>query len=141
MNATQAAGGILTMEDMKNYKALVRPAISTYYHGRKVVTTAGPTSGPALLSVLNIIEPYFFNETGPTGLNLHRFVEALKYGFSFRTEIGDPEFLDNNERMEEIISKEWASIVRRNISDVRNDVLNHESLVLTHILFHAGTHA
>lgn len=103
---------------MKNYRALVRPTISTYYHGRKVVTCSAPTSGPALLSTLNIIEPYLFNVTGPTGLNIHRFVEALKYGFAFRTEIGDPEFIHNEDRIEEIISKEWASLIRKNISDV-----------------------
>ena len=119
MNATQAAGGILTLDDMRDYRALVRPTISTYYHGRKVVTTAGPTSGPSLLAVLNIIEPYFFNSTGPTGLTMHRFVEALKYGFAFRTEIGDPDFIKNEDRMEEIISKEWANVVRKNISDVK----------------------
>ncbi|OAD00642.1 hypothetical protein MUCCIDRAFT_154030 [Mucor lusitanicus CBS 277.49] len=117
VNATQAAGGILTLEDMKNYRPLVRPTISTWYHGRKVITTSSPTSGPALLSVLNIIEPYLFNVTGPTPLNIHRFVEALKYGFAFRTEIGDPDFLDNEKRIEEIISKEWADQVRRNMTD------------------------
>ncbi|KAI7890522.1 gamma-glutamyltransferase [Mucor mucedo] len=127
VNATQAAGGILTLEDMANYRALVRPTISTYYHGRRVTTTAGPTSGPALLSVLNIIEPYFFNTTGPTGLNIHRFIEAVKYGFSFRTEIGDPEFIENSERMDEIISKEWADLVRKNISDdTTHDPLYYE---------------
>lgn len=119
MNATQAVGGILTLEDMENYRALVRPTIHTHYRGRKVITTAGPTSGPALLSVLNIIEPFFFNITGPTGLAMHRFVEALKYGFAFRTEIGDPDFIKNDDRMEQIISKEWADIVRKNISDVK----------------------
>lgn len=118
VNATQAAGGILTLEDMRNYKPLIRPVISTSYHGRKVITTSGPTSGPALLSVLNIIEPFFFNVTGPTPLNIHRYVEALKYGFAFRTEIGDPDFIHNEERISEIISKEWASVVRKNITDV-----------------------
>ncbi|KAL9557986.1 hypothetical protein MBANPS3_001133 [Mucor bainieri] len=117
VNATQAAGGILTLEDMKNYRPLVRPTISTWYHGRKVITTSSPTSGPALLSVLNIVEPYLFNVTGPTPLNIHRFVEAIKYGFAFRTEIGDPDFLDNEKRIEEIISKEWADQVRKNMTD------------------------
>lgn len=102
---------------MKNYRALVRPTIHTYYHGRKVTTTAGPTSGPALLSVLNIIEPY--NITKPNGINIHRFIEAVKYGFAFRTEIGDPDFIHNEDRIEEIISKEWADVVRKNISDVK----------------------
>lgn len=121
VNATQAAGGILTLEDMKNYRPLIRPTISTYYHGRKVVTTSSPTSGPALLGVLNIIEPYLFNVTGPSPLNIHRFIEAVKYGFAFRTEIGDPEFIQNEKRIEEIISKEWADQVRNNITDVKNE--------------------
>ncbi|KAG2234762.1 hypothetical protein INT48_000111 [Thamnidium elegans] len=127
VNATQAAGGILTLQDMENYRALIRPTIHTYYRGRKVITTAGPTSGPALLSVLNIIEPFFFNITGPTGLTMHRFVEALKYGFAFRTEISDPDFIKNDDRMEQIISKEWADIVRKNISDnLTHDPLYYE---------------
>jgi gamma-glutamyltranspeptidase/glutathione hydrolase/leukotriene-C4 hydrolase len=125
VNATQAAGGILTLEDMKSYKPLIRPTINTLYHGRRVVTTSAPTSGPSLLSVLNIIEPYLFNITGPTPLNIHRFIEAVKYGFAFRTEIGDPDFIHNQDRIEEIISKEWAEKVRQNISDV--DILFFET--------------
>ncbi|CEI93379.1 Putative Gamma-glutamyltransferase [Rhizopus microsporus] len=108
VNATQAAGGILTMEDMRNYKPLIRPTISTSYHGKKVVTCSAPTSGPALLSVLNIIEAYNFQKDGPTALNIHRLVEALKFGYAFRTELGDPDFIHNQKRIEEIISKDWA---------------------------------
>lgn len=103
---------------MQTYKPLIRPIIETDYHGRRVVTTSAPTSGPSLLSILNIIEPYFFNITGPTPLNVHRFIEAIKYGFAFRTEIGDPDFIKNEDRLQEIISKEWADKVRKNITDV-----------------------
>ncbi|KAI9264485.1 gamma-glutamyltransferase [Sporodiniella umbellata] len=117
VNATQAAGGILTMEDMRDYKPLIRSTISTTYHGKKVITCSAPTSGPILLSVLNMIEPYNFSKEGPTDLNIHRVIESLKFGYAFRTEVGDPEFLYNEERMKEIISKEWSDIVRKNISD------------------------
>ncbi|KAG0763295.1 hypothetical protein G6F57_006456 [Rhizopus arrhizus] len=117
VNATQAAGGILTLDDMRNYQALIRPTVSTFYHGKKVVTCSAPTSGPILLHVLNLIEPYDFHKTGPTALNIHRLIESLKFGYAFRTELGDPDFVHNKGRLEEIISKEWADHVRQNISD------------------------
>jgi gamma-glutamyltranspeptidase len=115
---------------MKNYRPLVRPVISTHYHGRKVTTTSAPTSGPALLSVLNIIEPYFFNITGPTPLTIHHFIEAIKYGYAFRTEIGDPDFIHNQGRIDEIISKEWADKVRKNITDVSYQITKSNLLLI-----------
>ncbi|KAL0097349.1 gamma-glutamyltransferase [Phycomyces blakesleeanus] len=117
VNTTQAAGGILTLEDMASYRPLIRPAIHTYYHGRKVVTCSAPTSGPVILSVLNLLERFNLKMLGNTGLNVHRLVEAFKFGYAFRTELGDPEFTQNYERLDEIVSKEWSSIVRKNISD------------------------
>ncbi|RCI02959.1 hypothetical protein CU098_010091 [Rhizopus stolonifer] len=117
VNATQALGGILTLEDMKGYKPLIRSTVDTYYHGKKVITCSAPTSGPILLSVLNMVEPYNLYEEGPTALNVHRIIEALKFGYAFRTEIGDPDFLDNEKRIKEIISKDWADFARKNISD------------------------
>jgi gamma-glutamyltranspeptidase/glutathione hydrolase/leukotriene-C4 hydrolase len=119
VNTTVQQGGILTLEDMKNYRAIVRPPISTYYHGRKVVTGPTPTSGHVLISALNILERFNLPVLGEVGLNIHRLVEALKYGYAFRTELGDPDYVDNANRLEEIISKDWASVVRANISDVR----------------------
>jgi gamma-glutamyltranspeptidase/glutathione hydrolase/leukotriene-C4 hydrolase len=118
VNATVANGGILTLDDMKNYQAVSRPTISTYYHGRKVVTGGTPTSGHVLISALNILERFNLKLLGEVGVNVHRLVEALKYGFAFRTELGDPDYVDNADRLEEIISKDWASLVRHNISDV-----------------------
>ncbi|KAI9476067.1 MAG: gamma-glutamyltransferase [Benjaminiella poitrasii] len=117
VNATQSRGGILTLDDMKAYKAKIRSTVSTSYHGRRVVTTSGPTSGPALISVLNLVEPFLFNVTGPTPLTIHRFIEALKFGFAFRTELADPDFIKNQKRLDEIVSKAWADKVRENITD------------------------
>jgi gamma-glutamyltranspeptidase/glutathione hydrolase/leukotriene-C4 hydrolase len=107
------------MEDMRSYEALIRPTVSTYYHGRKVTTCSAPTSGPMLISVLNILEQFNLRVKGLTGLNLHRLIESLKYGFAFRTEMGDPEFTKNQERLDQLVTKTWADQVRRNISDVR----------------------
>ncbi|KAJ8659965.1 gamma-glutamyltransferase [Lichtheimia ornata] len=117
VNATRAAGGIMTLEDMASYKPQIRASISTYYHGRKVVSCSTPTSGPLIIAALNILERFNLRLHGYTGLDLHRIIETLKHGFSFRTEFGDPDYIHNQERMEEIITKEWASRIRQNISD------------------------
>ncbi|EPB84895.1 gamma-glutamyltransferase [Mucor circinelloides 1006PhL] len=111
VNTTVNNGGIITLEDLKNYRALSRPVISTSYHNHKIFTTSAPTSGPVLLNILNLIEPYnFAQDGGRTTLNMHRLVEAFKFGYAARTELGDPAFNDIEERMEELISKQWADL-------------------------------
>lgn len=106
----------MTLEDMANYRAVHRPVVNTTYHGNRVFTTSAPTSGPVLLNVLNLIED--FNFTKSSGLNYHRFTEALKFGYSARADIGDPDFTNNQERLNEIITKEWANTIRPYITDV-----------------------
>ncbi|KAI8078826.1 gamma-glutamyltransferase [Halteromyces radiatus] len=113
----QQAGGIMTLDDLRNYKPLIRPTISTYYHGTKITTCSAPTSGPILLSMLNILERYSLHTLGRIGVNIHRLVEAMKFGYAFRTEFGDPDFTHLEDRYQEVITKDWASKARANISD------------------------
>lgn len=110
-------GGNISLTDFSSYRALLQPAMSTFYHGRQVWTTPGPTSGPSLLAMLNILEGYPFMAHGLNGLNYHRLVEAQKYGYAFRTELGDPAYTNNSARIDEFLSKEYATEVRGNISD------------------------
>ncbi|KAI9361843.1 gamma-glutamyltransferase [Pilaira anomala] len=117
VDTIKAKGGILTVEDFANYHAMIRPVINTTYHGRKVFSASAPTSGPITLNILNLIERFKFSENGPTGLTYHRLIEALKFGYAARSELGDPSFLDNNDRLAEIITKKWADRIRRNITD------------------------
>ncbi|GAN07139.1 gamma-glutamyltranspeptidase [Mucor ambiguus] len=111
VNTTVSNGGIITVDDLKNYKALSRPVISTTYRNHKIFTTSAPTSGPVLLNILNLVEPYnFAKDGGRTTLNMHRLVEAFKFGYAARTEMGDPAFTAIEERVKELISKEWADL-------------------------------
>lgn len=127
VNTIRSAGGIITLEDFKNYKPVIRPTMSTYYNGRKVTTCSEPTSGPVLLSVLNLIERFQFKVDGLIGLNLHRLVEAFKFGYAFRTEMGDPDFIHNTERIEEITTKDFASSIRQQITVLIIRVYCHET--------------
>ncbi|ORX60393.1 gamma-glutamyltranspeptidase [Hesseltinella vesiculosa] len=115
----EANGGILTMSDFKNYSVLTRPTVETYYHGNKVTTTSAPTAGPIVLAMLNILERFNLSKDGRSPLNAHRLIEALKYGFAIRSEMGDPDFIAIDDRMQEIASKSFAAQVRQNLSDSR----------------------
>ncbi|KAL9549312.1 hypothetical protein MBANPS3_005268 [Mucor bainieri] len=113
----QSAGGIVTLDDFKAYRPVIRRTLSTWYNGRKITTCSEPTSGPVILSVLNLIERFQFKVEGFTGLNLHRLVEALKFGYAFRTELGDPDFIKHEARIDEMVQKEYAADIRQMITD------------------------
>ncbi|KAI8853371.1 nucleophile aminohydrolase [Chytridium lagenaria] len=118
----QKSGGILTMDDMKNYKAEVREPLFGYYHGRRIVTTPSPASGAVLLSILNILEGYNLPASGKTALNAHRLVEAMKFAYGQRSYYGDPidPVFRNISKIEDKFSqKSYAALVRANISDAR----------------------
>lgn len=135
MNKVRKTGGILTREDLESYSVITRPALQGTYLSRKVYTTHAPTSGPVLLHMLNIMEHYDLSE-GMTDLNVHRLVEAIKcnyahvisfsdfctdirqVGFSARTRVADPAFLDELNYLRKLPTKSYAAKVVVNITDV-----------------------
>ncbi|KAM0789373.1 hypothetical protein ACM66B_000203 [Microbotryomycetes sp. NB124-2] len=126
VKAVQDAGGILTLEDFAAYAVDVKPAFESMYLNRTIYTTHYPSAGPILANLLNTLETYEdFVESGKNALTLHRFVEALKFSFAARTEVGDPYFIDNDERLAEIPTKRYARAVRSNITDDRTHHLNY----------------
>ncbi|GAA5912219.1 hypothetical protein JCM6882_005198 [Rhodosporidiobolus microsporus] len=124
----QAAGGLLTLEDFAAYRAVVRPAEEGSYRGRKYYTGGYPGGGPVLRMLLNVLEGYDgeeFVDQGRTGLGEHRFIEALKFAFASRTEVGDPAHIDNAKKLAEIPTKAYAAAVRANITDDRTHPLSY----------------
>ncbi|KAF9364503.1 hypothetical protein BGX34_001333 [Mortierella sp. NVP85] len=116
----QANGGILNMTDMANYKPQVKEPVIGQYLGRKIYAPPAPTSGPALIAILNILEDYNVGRTKEmANVDAHRLVEAMKHGFALRTELGDPDFNDLEEKIQRMVSKETAAQIRANISDAR----------------------
>ncbi|KAJ1020088.1 hypothetical protein NDA16_004368 [Ustilago loliicola] len=128
VNTTRSHGGILTLEDMARYKVVVKPALAGFWLGRKIYTTHAPTSGPILLSILNMLSliPDFVSGE-PTSLNMHRFIETLKFGFGQRTELADPAFLapEDLERIAEIPTMPEAERIVSNITDDKTHPLEY----------------
>ncbi|XP_075221568.1 glutathione hydrolase 1 proenzyme-like [Lycorma delicatula] len=54
-----------------------------------------------------------------TILTTHRMVEAFKYAFARRTELGDPDFVNITSFVNELTSKEYADYIRKQIRDDR----------------------
>ena len=79
MSKIQSSGGIVTHDDLEGYKAKVDKALEGTYFGRKVYTSHAPAGGPVILQMLNLMERYpTLREEGRSGVNAHRFVEAMK---------------------------------------------------------------
>ncbi|ORZ35373.1 gamma-glutamyltranspeptidase [Catenaria anguillulae PL171] len=139
VDAIRADGGVLSLLDLKEYKPIVRKPVETWYKGRKIISAGAPASGHVLLYMLNILERFSFKE-GPTAVTYHRMIEAMRYGFARRSELGDPEFLNIDTRLNQILSKDEAAAARRNISDATSYPPEHYQPKYTNAPSHGTTH-
>ena len=88
-------GGIISLEDLKQYKAKSRTPIVFNYRGYDVISFAPPSSGGILIGqMLKMIEPFNVQKMGfqtPTSVQL--MIEAERRAYADRAaHIGDPDF-------------------------------------------------
>eukprot|EP01112_Ceratiomyxa_fruticulosa_P009395 TRINITY_DN2445_c0_g1_i1.p1 TRINITY_DN2445_c0_g1~~TRINITY_DN2445_c0_g1_i1.p1 ORF type:complete len:608 (-),score=116.12 TRINITY_DN2445_c0_g1_i1:61-1884(-) len=118
-NEIKAAGGILTFEDLNNYKVQVSPPTSTYYLGYKVFTSPAPFGGPVVGLALNLMERFILgsNQLQYGVDSLHLEIESFKFAYSDRMALGDPSFVKNiSFILQQMNSKDHASVLRERIS-------------------------
>ncbi len=92
----KANGGLITLEDLKKYRAVVRNPIEGTYRGYHVYSMPPPSSGGiALVEMLNILEGYPLARYGQgASRTLHVLAEAMKRAFADRAEyLGDADFV------------------------------------------------
>ena len=120
--AVKARGGILTLEDLSNYKVRERTAIEGHYRGRRIVSFPPPSAGGAvligLLQTLEGLEPRAGGSYRPEKF-LHGMIEAEKRLFAKREALfGDPDFFPKvNEAVKEMIDPAVAAKLRADIGD------------------------
>ncbi|KAE9397936.1 gamma-glutamyltranspeptidase [Gymnopus androsaceus JB14] len=93
VDAVAAGAGVMTMDDLKNYKVRETKPLSINYKGKfKVISPSAPASGGVFLLALNILSNY--PDVGGPGsiIDSHRMIESLKFAFAHRTLLGDPGF-------------------------------------------------
>ncbi|KIY35507.1 gamma-glutamyltransferase [Cryptococcus gattii E566] len=136
------AGGVMTLDDLKSFKALSYPAIHSTFMDKEIYTTSAPSSGGILLGLLNILEPLNITSDGglKNPLNVHRFLEALKFAFGARSWVTDPAFAKDKKRFEEVYTKEWADGIREKITDNETHSADYYGLQYDTPIDHGTTH-
>lgn len=131
-----ANGGIITAQDLKDYKWVLIDSvfvlISWFFsstsrpvwgkavtadlpNGAKLYTTPAPSSGPILAFILNILSGY--NALDYSALSFHRIVESFKFAYAKRSDIGDPEFVEIAALLSNLSDVGYANDIRGLIND------------------------
>jgi gamma-glutamyltranspeptidase/glutathione hydrolase len=120
----QAHGGLLTLDDLRQYTVYRRAPLAGTYRGHEVVTVPQPSSGGVvLLESLNVLEGYDVPAMGFGSSNhVHHFAEALRRAFADRARwLADPE-VNPTSPVARLVSKDYAAQLRKTISDARASV-------------------
>jgi len=97
VNHMDDRGGLITMEDLAQYQAVERPAITFDYRDVQVITMGPPSSGGIVLAeILNMLEQEELSGMPFHGAeHIHAMVEAERRAYADRAHyLGDPDFVD-----------------------------------------------
>jgi gamma-glutamyltranspeptidase/glutathione hydrolase len=91
-SAVEAAGGVMTADDLKDYRAVERAPVRGTYRGYDIVSMPPPSSGGAVLvEMLNILEGYDLAHEAEAQ-SLFLMTEAMKRAYADRAWfLGDPD--------------------------------------------------
>ena len=112
----QAAGGIITRDDLKSYQPVWREPVRGTYRGYDIVSMPLPSSGgTVLIETLNILEGYNLHKMGAqTPALLHVLIEAMKRAYADRARyLGDPAY--SKAPLARLLSKHYAAQQRAEI--------------------------
>jgi gamma-glutamyltranspeptidase/glutathione hydrolase len=116
VKAIGAAGGIMTLEDLKSYRPLIREPVRGRYRDYDVISMPLSSSGgTVLLESLNILEGFAMRDLHQGSLDsLHVLVEAMKRAYADRARyLGDPAFV--NAPIQTLLAKNYATKQRASI--------------------------
>jgi gamma-glutamyltranspeptidase/glutathione hydrolase len=116
-SAVRAAGGVMTADDLKNYRAVERTPVRGTYRGYDVVSMPPPSSGGVLLlQMLNVLEGFKLRKDDPA--SLHLMIETMKRAYADRAQfLGDPDTVKIP--VAGLISKRYAEALRASIDPDR----------------------
>ncbi len=96
--AMKENGGLITLEDLKNYKAVERAPLTGAYHGYNIITSPPPSSGGiGLLQMLAMLDGSGYEKGGAgSAAVIHYVAECERRFYADRSEfMGDPDFYKN----------------------------------------------
>jgi gamma-glutamyltranspeptidase/glutathione hydrolase len=115
-DAVVKAGGIMTKDDLANYRPLERAVVSGHYRGYDVISAPPPSSGGVhLIEMLNILEGYDLAKLSREQ-SLHDMIEAMKRAYADRAAfMGDPDAVKMP--ISGLLSKKYAASLRAEIGE------------------------
>jgi gamma-glutamyltranspeptidase / glutathione hydrolase len=93
--AMAAYGGLITLEDLKAYKAVERQPLVGHYKGYEVITAPPPSSGGiGILQMMGVLEGSGYEKGGwGSAATIHYLAEVMRRYYADRSEyLGDPDF-------------------------------------------------
>ncbi|MET0877122.1 MAG: gamma-glutamyltransferase, partial [Tardiphaga sp.] len=114
------AGGIFSMDDLRNYQPVLRDPVRGSYRGYDIVSMPLPSSGgTVLVETLNILEGFPLGEMKRgEAPSLHILIEAMKRAYADRARyLGDPAFV--NAPLAALLSKDYGAKQRASIDLAR----------------------
>ncbi len=95
--ASERHGGILSLKDFRNYKAVWAKPVECAYRGYTIVTPPPPSSGVTVCEILRILAGYPLSQYGYASvMSTHYIAEAERHAFADRnTYLGDPAYVHN----------------------------------------------
>jgi gamma-glutamyltranspeptidase / glutathione hydrolase len=127
--AVQAAGGIMTAADLKDYRAHIRRPVRGRYRGHEIISMPPSSSGGVvLIEMLNILEGYKLGALDEAS-RLHLMIEAMRRAYADRAAyLGDPAVV--SAPLTRLMSKRYAAQLRAGIDadratpsrDIRDDI-------------------
>ncbi|MFA5632761.1 MAG: gamma-glutamyltransferase [Porticoccaceae bacterium] len=93
----ERSGGAVTLQDLRNYRAVEREAVRGRYRDFEVASMPPPSSGGVhLIQMLNILEGWDLAALGHnSAAYLHRLAETMRVAYADRSEyLGDPDFIE-----------------------------------------------
>ncbi|HVF54878.1 MAG TPA: gamma-glutamyltransferase [Pyrinomonadaceae bacterium] len=117
-------GGLITAEDLANWKVRVEEPVKTTYKGIEVYKLTHWTQGPAMLEALNVLENFDLKAMGYNSARyVHALYQAMSLAFADRDfYYGDPYF-PPVEPIQGLLSKDYAKQRAKQINWERNDPL------------------
>ena len=139
--ASTAGKGIITQEDLNQYKVRELAPVECDYRGYRIVSAPPPSSGGVVIcEILNIVEGYPLKELGfRSAQSVHYQIEAMRHAYLDRNSyLGDPDFVKNP--LDRLLSKDYAASIRAVIDpakagvskDMKPGVAPHEGQNTTH---------
>ena len=117
----KAHGGLITVEDLKNYQAKKREPIRGTYRGFEILSMPPPSSGgTALVEMLNLLEGYDLKASGfGSADTVHLIAESMRRAYADRAlYLGDADF-NPPLPIDRLTSKTYAATLRSTISRSR----------------------